>query len=425
MSKIIKNYSDLASTDLRKDALDISEAGLQAIDTEQVLLDAIKVSDGVITVMGESFTLNDYKNIYIVGFGKVSCTAAATLETLLQDKVKDGAVIGLKEKTCAVVDTYAGTHPMPSHYNYTATKHIMEIAQCATEQDLVLVIVSGGGSALLCSTMSECDQGKTLYESFLSAGGTIDELNVVRRHISTLKGGGLAKALYPATVVSLIFSDVPGGDVTTVASGPTFKDLTTVDDAKAIVDKYNLGSFQLVETPKSDECFEKVHNFTVVSNVIALEAMQNKAIELGYKSEIVSATQYATPEETQASLADKNTPNTMYCLGGETKLIIPANCIGKGGRNDYLALVMMDSLEDNQIFVSLASDGKDNTEAAGALVDQETKAKAKSAGLVKEEYTECLNSYPFFDELGDHIVTGILESNVSDLMFILTSSSEK
>lgn len=420
MNRIIKNFDTLATTATRRDALLIAEAGLQAIDTVSILNDSVVVTGEMLSIGAQEFNLADFEHIYIIGFGKVACTAAHTLEQILDGRVKDGAVIGVAEKVCQVVDTYAGTHPLPSSQNYTATKHIEEVAHNATEKDLVLVIASGGGSALLCSSMGECDQGKKLFGSFLQSGGTIEELNVVRKHISHLKGGGLAKALYPATVATLIFSDVPGGDIAAVASGPTCYDETTKTDAQEIIDRYALGDFVLTETPKDEKYFKKVYNITIVSNQTALVAMQQTAEKLGYDAEVLSATQYATPEETGAMLTEKLHPGYMQCIGGETKLTIPEGCTGKGGRNDYLALTMLETLQDGHVFVSLASDGHDNTEAAGAIADTATRTKAVAAGLDVEDYKHCLNSYPFFDAVGGHIVTGLLESNVSDLMFLLT-----
>ena len=252
MNTIIKNFETLATSKHRRDALTIAEAGLRAIDTTTVLKDSIVVEGDVLRVQGRQFNLTAYKHIYIIGFGKVACTAAHTLEQILEGRVKEGAVIGVTERVCQVVDTYAGTHPLPSQQNYTATKHIEEVARRARADDLVIAIVSGGGSALLCSSMGECDQGIQLFESFLQSGGTIEELNTVRKHISHLKGGGLAKSLYPSTVVGLVFSDVPGGDMSAVASGPTCFDTSTIHEAEALIDKYDLGSFRLVETPKDN-----------------------------------------------------------------------------------------------------------------------------------------------------------------------------
>lgn len=272
----------------------------------------------------------------------------------------------------------------------------------------------------MCSTIGECDQGQKLFSAFLQSGGTIEELNTVRKHISKLKGGGLAKALYPATVISLIFSDVPGGDLAAVASGPTCFDESTIDDAQAIIDRYNLGKFILNETPKNLEYFKRVHNIPIVSNMTALSAMQASARTLGYRGDIVSATQYATPEETAAMLTKQAVPGSMQAMGGETKVTVPEGCDGKGGRNGYLALSMLESLTAGQVFISIASDGHDNTEAAGALVDTHTTTTAAEMSFSIYEYQSGLNSFPFFETVGGHIQTGQLDSNVSDLLFLLT-----
>jgi phosphopyruvate hydratase len=422
---IIKNKVELATSDARRDVLQITEAGLRAIDTETVLKNAIELDGSIMRVAGTRFDLKQYNKTYVIGFGKVACTAAYTLEQILANKITEGAVVGLAERVCQVVDTYAGTHPIPSQQNYTATKHIEEVARRAKENDLVIVVVSGGGSALLCSSMGECDQGKKLFDAFLQSGGTIEELNTVRKHISKLKGGGLAEALYPATVIGLIFSDVPGGDLSAVASGPTYYDESTVADAQVLIDQYDLGDFHLNETPKNLELFKRVHNIPIVSNMTALNAMQAAAHTMGYQADIVSATHYATPEET-ASLITKNAPaGSVRLMGGETKVTVPAGCTGKGGRNDYLALTMLDSVTEFQVFASVASDGHDNTPAAGAIADRQTSVRATELQMTISGHLEGLNSYPFFDTLDDHIMTGSLDSNVSDLMMLLSPKQAK
>lgn len=420
---LITNFDALATSKQREDALTIAEAGLRAIDTQAVLHNSIELDGNILRIAGQRFDISRYEHTYVIGFGKVACTAAYTLEQILKDRIKDGAVVGLSERVCQTIDTYAGTHPIPSAQNYTASKHIEEVARSAKENDLVLVIVSGGGSALLCSTMGECDQGQALFNAFLQSGGTIEELNIVRKHISKLKGGGLAKALYPATVVSLIFSDVPGGDLSAVASGPTCFDETTIADAQEIIDRYNLGDFILNETPKDLEYFKRVHNIPIVSNMTALTAMQASAQTLGYQAEIVSATQYATADETASLLTTQVSPGSVQIMGGETKVTVPEGSQGTGGRNGYVALSMLDSLEADQVFISIASDGHDNTTAAGAIVDAQTLTKAADAALNHHEYQADLNSFPFFASVDDHIHTGQLDSNVSDLLFLLTAKA--
>ncbi len=421
----IKNFKSLASSKARTDALEIVEAALSSIEARQVIQDTVTVVDGYLTVMGQRFTLSDYRNIYIIGFGKASCRAANVLEEVLQGQVKDGAVIGITEVTCSNIETYAGTHPMPSHINVTATKHIQEIAHKATKDDLVLVVISGGGSALLCSSEEECEQGKRLYEAFLHSGGMIEELNTVRKYISSLKGGGLAKILYPATVVSLIFSDVPGGDISSIASGPTFPPTSTVSDAEEIIKRYNLGSYQLSETKYEPTYFEKVHNILVSSNITALKAMEDAAAKRGYQATIISATKYSTIDETKDTLFTQSAVNLVRCMGGETKITVPKGVTGIGGRNTHLCLSLLPELTDDQVFVSVASDGKDNCNAAGAIVDKNTLMKAREQGLDYNQYHDNFDSYNFFDQTGDLLHTELLESNVADLMLLLTPESNK
>lgn len=424
MIRTIRNFRELDTSPLRHDALSIVEAGFQAIDTKTILKNSLRIDGDTLTIQGEQFLLTSYRHIYIIGFGKVSCKAAYVLEEMLKGKVKEGAVVGIKEVTCQIVDTYAGTHPVPSHLNFTATRHIEEIARKATGDDLVLVVVSGGGSALLCSSLEECDQGQKLYDMFLRTEGTIEELNVVRRHISKLKGGGLAQVLYPATVVSLIFSDVPGGDIESIASGPTVKSTSSIAEAQAIIDRYRLGDFRLYETPTEEKYFERVHNYLVASNITALEAMQKEALSRGYTASIISSEVYANFEGTRDLFDAHARSAQVLCMGGETKMMVPLGATGKGGRNTHLALCMLRTLQENEVFVSFASDGKDNTDAAGALVDVQIQRRMEELFLDLEGYKHNCDSYTFFKQTGGLLFTTPLESNVADLMLLLRASTD-
>jgi glycerate 2-kinase len=424
MIKAVRNFDQLASSEGRHDALDIVEAAFASLDTKSILRKSITVTDGVMTVMGEQFDLYSFNHIYILGFGKVSCKAARVLEEILEGKVNEGAVVGIKEVVCNTIDTYAGTHPLPSRLNLTATQHIEEIAHKAKKDDLVLVIVSGGGSALLCSSLEECDQGQRLYNAFLRSGGTIDELNTVRRHISRLKGGGLAKVLYPATVVGLVFSDVPGGNMESIASGPTVQSSTMISDAEEIIERYGLGEFNLIEKETDEKYFARVKNILVASNLTALKAMEEAAREKGYRASIVSANVYATPEETRQMLLNEAVNQPAVCMGGETKMIVSPHATGKGGRNTHLGMCMVDVLREDQVFVSFASDGKDNTDAAGAIVDKNTLDKARAQGLDIAAYRNNFDSYTFLKETGDLMFTSPLESNVADLSLLLSPENK-
>ena len=417
MSRFIKNYEALAKSKERIDALAIIEAAYEAIDTEAAIRQHVRVENEKLFIKGQSFELSSYENIYIVGLGKVSGKAAAVLEDIFNHIVTAGAVIGIKEMTCQVVDTYAGSHPLPSAVNFKATQHLEQISQDATENDLVVVVVSGGGSALLCSSEQECGQGARLYKEFLKSGGTIDELNTVRQHISHLKGGGLAKVLYPAEVVSLIFSDVPDGDPSVVASGPTYLDETTIEDARTIIDKYNLGEYDLVETPKDEKYFEKIHNILLVSNDNAVTAMAEKAQSLGYEAVTIEPDLYDYAPGVVEKMKSAAHAGSVVIAAGETRVVIDKDSHGKGGRNSAVTLESLKHLDDNQLFISFASDGRDNTEAAGAIADKVT----KDSGLNIDEYLSHADSFTYFEQTEGLIMTGPVEANVSDLMLLLTS----
>ena len=425
MSKYIKNYDQIATTQERQDALAVVEAAYAAIDTETVLHASVRVEGKTLHIVDRQFDLDKYDNIYVVGLGKVSCKAAYVLEHILDEHVAGGAAVGIKEMTCQTIHTFAGSHPLPSNINFKATQHIEEVCQKAGENDLVLVVVSGGGSALLCSSQGECDQGQKLYKEFLSSGGTIAEINTVRQHLSKMKGGGLAKMIYPASAVGLIFSDVPDGDPSVVASGPTYFDQSTMEDAQALIDKYDLGEYDLTETPKDKKYFEKIDNILLVSNDKAVDAMNTKARELGYVAKNPSADLYDLAPEVISRMKAEAEPGSVVIGAGETRVVIPEGCNGKGGRNDYLALVSLDKLEDDQLFISFASDGRDNSEAAGAIADSETRRKALEKNLSAEEFVPCADPFPFFLQTEDQIITGSIEANVSDLMLLLTPKNNE
>jgi glycerate-2-kinase len=356
-----------------------------------------------------------------VGFGKSSVETAIVLEKLLGAKITSGAVIGIAAAPAKYIETFAGTHPLPSPANMLAGEKIYNIVKDANEEDLIIALVSGGGSALLCYGENECLQGGRLYSAFLKSGKTIAEINTVRKHLSLLKGGGLAKLAYPATVVGLIFSDVPGEHYENVASGPTYKDDTTILDAEKIIQEYNLGQYNLVETPKEDKYFEKVHNIVLISNKTAVEAMEKKAIELGLTAKVISSELYDEGEAVLEKIFNAAGENTAVLAAGEPSIKVPEKA-GKGGRNLHLSLLALKNKikeESDAVFISIASDGHDNTDAAGAIVDKLTLEKVKKQNLNIEDYINRFDSYSFFQQTKDIIQTGPTGANVSDLMILL------
>ena len=417
---IIKNFNELAATSNRRLALEIIEAGALAINTTKVVKDSLVLKDNILHLKDEEFDLSKFKNIKVVGFGKSSVEAALALEDILGSKITTGAVIGLEKADTKYIQTFSGTHPHPSEANVPAGHRIYDIVTNSTEEDLIIALVSGGGSALLCYPESEYMEGAKLYESFLKAGKTISDMNTVRKHLSLLKGGGLAKAAFPATIVGLIFSDVPGNAFENVASGPTYKDNTTIEDAQKIITDNELGSFNLVETPKEDKYFTKVHNFVLVSNTTAIETMANKAREFGLESKILSTDLYDKTDTAIEKIFSAAKKNSVVLAAGETSVSVPKNP-GRGGRNLHMGIevIRTGKIKDDSVFVAYASDGMDNSDAAGAIVDKSSNEKMEKLGLNPTDYAERFDSYNFFQKTGDMIITGPTGANVSDIMLLL------
>ncbi len=419
MSKTwIQNFKEIATTPIREHGLHIMEAGLSAIDTETIIRGAIKLSGDKLTIQDEAISLRGVGRVLVFGFGKAAAKAAETIESILGDRISGGVVISIGGGQSKRIEMFAGTHPRPTEANIAASKRLIEIANGITEKDIVLVIVSGGGSALTCWPEDECDQGAALYNAFLKSSGTIHELNIVRKHLSLIKGGGLAKLLYPARVFGLVFSDVPGKHPEIIASGPTYFDKTTVKDAQRIVDKYNLGSYRLLETVKENKYFERTTNHILVSNVNAIEAMERRGGELGYKALVLSTKVYDEIDLLDEEFMHSSRPKHAVLAGGEPRLVVNTTH-GSGGRNQHLALTMATKLKPQQVFISFASDGKDNSDAAGGIVDAGTLVRAKKAGLDMVKHIRRFDAMTALSQTGDLIYTGATGANVSDLMIML------
>ncbi|MFM7089125.1 MAG: glycerate kinase [Candidatus Paceibacterota bacterium] len=415
----IKNFEELSTTPNRAIVLEILEAGLAAIDTELILKNSFILDGDTLSVQGKDFDLTKFKKIKVVGFGKASAKAAVALDNILGDRISEGVMVGLVKSDCEHIETFAGTHPRPSSQNLVAGTRIREIVSSCTEDELVIAVVSGGGSALLCDSEFECDSILNLYDAFLGKGGQISEMNTVRKHLSDLKGGGLAKLAYPATLIGLIFSDVPGTNFADVASGPTYFDPTTVADAEKIVQEKNLGSYELKETNKDPKYFENVHNFVLVENKTAVSAMQKHALDKGIKAYILSTEFYDEAVTVVREMDDALAEHPLVLAAGEPRVRITKKG-GSGGRNMYLcqSALYTGIINEGVVFASLASDGMDNSDMAGAIVDSETKKKIKDRNLDEAIFYENYDSYNFFSKIGDLINTGPTGANVSDIMLM-------
>ena len=422
---LIKNFHELATTPERKIVLKLVEAGLESVQPEEVFKKNIHRNHDTLTIVDRDFDLDDFDRVFILGFGKGSAGNARLLEKLIKDKLTEGYVIDTEEEPFSKIEFTKGTHPLPSEENYKFTQKVIEKMSHMTFRDLVLVVICGGGSAMLVHPHSiSLAQKINVGKALLKSGADIGEMNIVRKHLSDIKGGGLAKILYPATIATLVFSDVPGNDLSTIASGPTVRDKTTIDDALHVIKKYKIekeidltqGSF--VEKPHENKYFEKVHNIIVLSNQTALSAMLGEAKKLGLPAKIFSDRFQADAKQAGKKLISPAHPNSILLAAGETTVHV-AKKAGQGGRNQTLVLASLEKVGKDVTICSFGSDGFDNTEFAGAIGDYKTVEDASGLGLDIKKFLNSDNSFEFFQKTKDGIATGRLPSNVSDLMIVL------
>lgn len=425
-SSIIKNADELAITPLRRDALEILEAGYQAILTKEVVKRDVEVNGQYLRIGERVLALGVFKRIFFVGIGKCALDAGEVFEEILGSWLTDGIILDVRGTTLKKLRSEIGTHPFPSEENMKITQSIADLLEGLTNTDLLITVISGGASSLLClpSDLS-CEALGRITKTLMDQGATISEINTFRKHTSKIQGGQFAKMAYPATVVSLIFSDVPGDDIATVASGPTVLDTTSIADARAVLKKYNIEELcklpecEFVETPKDPEFFQRVYNILFVTNRRALTAMKSEAERLGYKAEIVSTELQGEARAVGKRLVTEATDaKTCRLFGGETTVLVKKE--GKGGRCQEVALGALGAMREGVVAVAATSDGWDNTPFAGAIADIETLQRAKELGMDPLEASENNQAYAFFEKVSAHIDTGRTGANVSDWYFTLT-----
>lgn len=428
MRRVIANRENLARTDLRRDALAIAEAGFAAIQTSAALHRELRVDGETLHIGDHAYPIAG-RRIFFVGIGKCAIDAAHEVEHMLGERLTAGIALDvspIEEHKLHKIVPYIGTHPLPSEENERATESILGLLGMCKEKDLVLMLISGGGSTLLClhEDPKVCLDEATLFSSLTKAGVTIQEMNTVRKHISRARGGGLAKAAYPAEVVSLIVSDVPGNDIVHVASGPTALDISTITDAQAVLDRHHVTlpkDIVLEETPKESRYFERVTNILFLSNENALVAMKEEGSRRGYAVTVVDDQVAGEARDVGRGIVAKlhEAPARSLCLyAGETTVTLGEKH-GEGGRNQEMALASLESLGNDELLLPFASDGHDNSDHAGAIADVTTRTHAEEKDLVPADYLAEHRSYDFFAATGDALQTGYTGSNVSDLIIAI------
>ncbi|MCW4014703.1 MAG: glycerate kinase [Candidatus Bathyarchaeota archaeon] len=450
-AQLVGNGLDDVSRRLRMDACSVLEAALTAVDPEQAIFNALKLENDVLNFEGGSVKLSDVNRVLVVGGGKAGGLMARAIEKLLGDRIDTGLVNVLEGTENAVnlkkIKLHGANHPVPSGSGVKGVKQMLELTEGLCEDDLVISLISGGGSALMPYPAEGIglDDLQSITGSLLRAGATINELNAVRKHLSAFKGGQLARHCAPARVVSLILSDVIGDPLDIIASGPTAPDTSSFSDALAVLERYGLwddapkniktrikGGIEgeIPDTPKEDDpLFKRVHNILTANNVIAASAAREKAAELGYNSMVLST--YIEGEARSVGMIltgiskeinKRDQPlkkPAALIIGGETTVTVKGE--GVGGRNMEVALGASMKLGGFPCLVAaLGTDGIDGpTESAGAFVDRYTLKRSNEKGLEPEQYLDENDSYHFFKELGDCIMTGPTGTNVNDLSLIL------
>ncbi len=419
---LIKNLAKLKTSERRAVALKILEAGLGAIQPNKVLADTLSRDGDTVYIKNKKFNLRKFERVFMIGFGKGSGEISVRLEKVLGDNLTEGFVIDTTPIDFKKAHFTLGTHPLPSKVNVDFTERVLGSLKNLNKKDLVIIVVCGGGSALFEAPHSLSVAKLTVVSSrLLNSGANISEMNVVRKHLSKVKGGGLAKHLYPAKIVNLIFSDVPGNHLSVIASGPTVRDRSTSKKALSILNKYKIESSlipdsALTELPKDEKYFEQVSNVMMLSNQTALTAMQVEAKKLGFKSAIFSDRVEGDAKKIGKKLIEQTPPGKILLAGGETTVTVTGS--GKGGRNQTLVLASL-PVQDDTLILSFDSDGVDYYKFGGAIGDSETLTKAEKLKLDPQAFLNDDDSSTFFEKIGDGIFTDKLGSNVADLIMVL------
>lgn len=441
---------------MRSEVVDLFNVAVKRVDPYEAIKGFVRLKGDSLTLGEENraqteLDLGRYSQIFIVGGGKATAPMAKAMEDLLGDRISKGIInvkYGFTEEL-SFTKIIEADHPLPDQNGIDGTKKILDLLDSAGEDVLIFSLISGGGSALLPQPVGGISLGEKqdVTRRLLECGASIDEINAIRKHISSTKGGQMARAASPATTVNLMLSDVVGDKMDVIASGPFVPDMSTFEDVWTILEKYKLiedipvsikeyltdgVKHQVHETPKEgDPIFRKVYNFIIGSNILALEAVKDEAENMGYNALILSSMVEGETKEVAKvhtaiarEILNSGWPvNPPACIvsGGETTVTIRGK--GLGGRNQEFCLATAMEITDlppRMVVLSGGTDGNDGpTPAAGAIVDPLTVDRGKSKGMDASTYLENNDSYHFFKEIDELLITGPTNTNVMDVRIIL------
>jgi glycerate-2-kinase len=435
----------------RRIALEALEAALESADSKKIVTSKVSRTEDTLQIEGHVFDLSKFREIYVIGGGKASGPMAVALESILGDKISKG-IVNVPHNSGpyrrSKMKFHEASHPIPDEAGRQGAKEMLSLARQADENDLVICLISGGGSSLMPLPRGgiTLNDMQVVTEVLLKSGATINELNTVRKHLSAFKGGWLAEAAYPATVLNLILSDVVGDPLDFIASGPTVPDSTTFSDAVEILNRYNLWETmpqsvkavltegqkgRLEDTPKEgDKVFRKVSNVIIGNIRTVTEAACDSLRETGLQALLLTSLLEGEARHVGTMLGSiakeveaSGHPLPRPCgivVGGETTVTVVGG--GRGGRNQEIALGAALSIAGMKgvVIASLSTDGIDGpTDAAGAVVDGNTLVRANEAGLDAKKALANNDSYTLFSKLDDLIFTGLTETNVNDVSVIV------
>lgn len=450
----IKNHQSLLEADFdpltieaRKIVLELLNEGIKAADPKNAIHNSVKlVNNEIKFINGSSFLLSNINRIFVIGGGKATAKMAEGLEEILGQHIYAGQInvpeYSVKQKlNLKTIQYNIAGHPLVTNGTISGTKKILDLIEGLSATDLVICLISGGGSALLEMPIEgiTLEDLSELFHILTEAGATIHELNTVRKHISKIKGGKLAQIIQPAKIISLIISDVIGDTLDTIASGPTAPDLTTWFVTEQIINKYDIMdnlplSVQHIvklgltkednETLKPDNStFANVENIIIASNVRSCNLMKEYAIQNNFSTSIISTNISGEARDIGREFAEKTKgmkENTVLLAGGETIVTIQGK--GLGGRNQELALAASQVIVGTKgiVIASIGSDGIDGpTEAAGAMVDGYTVLSGSKKKLEIKDFLENNDSYNYLKETNNLIITGSTGTNVMDFIVVV------
>ncbi|MEJ5365931.1 MAG: glycerate kinase [Desulfosoma sp.] len=435
----------------REDLMGIYRAGLAAVDPEAAVHGKVRRQGNRLAVSDHVLDLDAFQRVFLLGAGKGTAPMAKALEDILGERMDEGVIVvkyghGVPLGRVRVLEA---AHPIPDAAGVRGTEQMLELARRAGPKDLVIAAFSGGGSALTPAPVPplNLEHKQRTTELLLAAGATIQEMNAVRKHLSRFKGGGLARAAAPATVVTLLLSDVVGDPLDVIASGPTAPDPSTYAQCMDVIRRYALDDRvpeevlrvlregmegRRPETPKpEDPVFERVFHVVVANNMAALLAAHEEATRRGYRALVLTSRLEGEAKEAAkviAALAKEAAssgrpvaPPACLLFGGETTVTL-GNTAGRGGRNQELALACAVALDGwpSITVLSAGTDGTDGpTDAAGAFADGDTARRAALMGMDARAFLETHNAYPFFEALGDLVMTGPTRTNVMDFIGVV------